>query len=346
MLAALLGRALDAVREPVDRVKERGQYAERHQRQQRVEEEQSEGPLLAVLERRSPLTVGAVSITYDRGDDFFAFARLMEETVNLVAEENGRIVALHCVALHPDLVAGRQHRAMLLHHTRIPPEQRKKGLFSPLNVRAFQAFEGRMDAPYAYVAVDNNAANRLGGPGSWSFPALRGLLRCKTLAGPQIGRPARPEDVAHMVKILNSCHSGEVPYTDESLRARLERAPDLYTWEQVWVTDRAVVGVWPADLKEVREEEDLRTETVRATVLDYGFLPRAAEEFECLLRARCGWLVEHGTSELAVMTSEGSPNYDVVKKLAAQTDAFDFRMGAAEPTGAVQRGPYIDPVYF
>lgn len=108
---------------------------------------QSEGPLLAELERRSPLTVGAVSITYDRGDDFFAFARLMEETVNLVAEENGRIVALHCVALHPVLVAGRQHRAMLLHHTRIPPEQRKKGLFSPLNVRAFQAFEGRMDAP-------------------------------------------------------------------------------------------------------------------------------------------------------------------------------------------------------
>ncbi len=34
-----------------------------------------DGPVLADLERRSPLTVGAASITYDRGDDFFAFAR-------------------------------------------------------------------------------------------------------------------------------------------------------------------------------------------------------------------------------------------------------------------------------
>ena len=310
---------------------------------------ESEGPLLADLERRAPLAVGDVSLTYDRGDDFFAFARLMEETVNLVAEEGGQIMGLHCGALHRVVVGGKEYRAMLVHHTRIPREHQKKGLFSPLNVRVFQAFEGRMDAPYGYVAVDNTAANRLGGPGSWSFPALRGLLQCESLAGPPAGRAAKPADASRLVEILNICHRGEemyLPYTAESFAARLQRATELYSWEQVWVTDQALVGVWPARLRVVREENGRRAETVRATVLDYGFLPEAEQEFEGLLRSWCSWLFERGTSELAVMTSEGSPNYHTVKKLAAQIDAFDFRMGAPEPEGAAKRGLYVDPVYF
>lgn len=309
----------------------------------------AEGPILAELERRSPLTVGGASITYDRGDDFFAFARLMEETVNLVAEEDGRILALHCGALHRVVVGEKKFQAMLLHHTRVPREHQKKGLFSPLNVKVFQAFEDRMNEAYAYVAVDNAVASRLGGPGSWSFPVLRGLLRCEALAGPRVGRPAMPEDSSRLVEILNSCHSGEemyLPFTPESFAARLERAPDLYAWERVWVTDRAVVGVWPAELRVSREEGGQRTETVRATVLDYGFLPDAEEEFESLLRAWCAWLAERGTSELALVTSAGSPNYPVVSRLAVQMDAFDFRMGAPEPEGAAQRGLYVDPIYF
>jgi hypothetical protein len=310
---------------------------------------ESEGPVLAALERRSPLKVGSASITYDRGDDFFAFARLMEETVALVAEDHGEIAALHCVALHRVIIGGKEHQAMLLHHTRIPKEHQKKGLFSPLNVRGFQTFEGRMDAPYGYVMVDNSAAGRLHGPDRWSFPALRGVLRCDSLAGPSIGRPATPADAERIVEILNDCHRDEEmyrPYTIESLTARLQRAPDLYSWDRVWLTERTVAGVWPAGLKVMREENGERSETVRAAVLDHGFLPGAEDELEGLLRAWCGWLAERGTSELAVYTSEGSPNYRAVSGLASQIDVYDFRMGVAEPEGAAQRGLYVDAVYF
>lgn len=313
------------------------------------EAKESEGPILAELERRAPLKVGNASITYDRGDDFFAFARLMEETVNLVAEEDGEILALHCVALHPVVVGGNEHQAMLLHHTRIPQEHQKRGLFSPLNVRGFQTFEGRMNAPYGYVAVDNSAAGRLHGPDRWSFPALRGVLRCESLAGPPVGRPATPADAERIVEILNTCHRGEEmyrPYTLDTLTARFQRAPELYSWDQVWMTERAVVGVWPAGLRVAREEAGRRTETVRASVLDHGFLAGAEGELESLLRAWCGWLVERGTSELAVYTSEGSPNHRVVSSVASQIDAYDFRMGVPEPEGAAQRGLYVDAVYF
>jgi len=310
---------------------------------------ESEGPILAELERRSPLKVGRASITYDRGDDFFAFARLMEKTVNLVAEEDGEILALHCVALHPVVIGGKGYQAMLLHHSRIPREHQKRGLFSPLNMRGFDTFEESMDAPYGYVAVDNTTAGRLHGPDRWSFKALRGVLRCEALAGPPAGRLATPADCERIIEILNTCHEGEemyLPYTVESFTARLERAPELYSWDQVWMTDRAVVGVWPAGLKVVREEGGRRSETIRASVLDHGFLAGAEDELEALLRGWCGWLAERGTSELAVYTSEGSPNYRIVSSLALQIDAYDFRMGAPEPEGAAQRGLYVDAVYF
>ena len=197
--------------------------------------------------------------------------------------------------------------------------------------------------------MDNTVVNRLGGPGSWSLPALRGLLRCESLAGIHVGRSAEPDDAPRIIEILNVCHEGEemyVPYSVESFTARVERAPELYSWDQIWLTDQSVLGVWPASLRVVREERGHRTETIRATALDYGFLPGADDEFEDLIRAWCGWLFERGTTELAILTSEGSPNYRLVSQLATRMEAYDFRMGAPEPEGAAQRGLYVDAVYF
>jgi hypothetical protein len=310
---------------------------------------ESEGPILADLERRAPIIIDSASITYDRGDDFFAFARLMEENVSLVAVDHGEIAALNCATLHRVVIGGKEYHAMLLHHSRVPKDHQRKGLFSPLNVRAFNMFQGRMDAAYAYVAAGNTTARRLSGPDSWSFPALRGVLRCETLAGPPVGRSATPADAGRIVEILNGCHQGEamyLPYTVDSFTARLKRAPELYSWDRVWLTDRAVVGVWPAGLKVTREEGGVRTESVRASALDHGFLPGAEDEFESLLRAWCGWLAERGTTELALYTSEGSPNYRVVKSLASQIDVYDFRMGVPEPDDAAEHGLYVDAVYF
>ena len=56
------------------------------------------------------------------------------------------------------------------------------------------------------------------------------------------------------------------------------------------------------------------------------FLPGAEGEFESLLRGWCEWLAERGTTELAIYTSEGARNHDVVTKLASQIDMYDLRM--------------------
>jgi hypothetical protein len=237
---------------------------------------------------------------------------------------------------------------MLLHHVRVPVEARGGGIFSAVNQRVFGAHPTQ-EAAYGHTAVANSDGARLGGPGAWSFGFHRAVLDAASLAGDPHGRPATPDDAPAIVEILNTCHGNEemfVPYTVASLTARLERAPELYTWSDVLVADGAVLGVWRAPLKvTVRQGNDV-THAVRAIVIDHGFLPGAEDDFERLVRAACAALVEDGHTELMLLTSDGSPHDALMRRLTDRLDPFLFRMAVPEPEGAESRGLYIDAVYF
>lgn len=312
---------------------------------------------LAAIERAAPIVLGDVSITYDRGDDFLAFTRLMEENVCYVVEKDGEILGMYGCASHIVRSAGSEYRAMLFHHLRIPAAQEKRGFFSALNMRMFDHYEERYGpwwkenawAPYGYIAVANVAAMRLGAPGSWSFGPLRALLDCAALAGEEHGRVAGPNDAPTVVDVINRCHDEEVmflPYTVDSLTARLGRAPDLYSWDNLLVGDGAVIGVWPSGLRVTTQSGGQPRDAVRASVLDHGFVPGAEDEFERLIGSWCRKLLYLGSTELSLLTSEGSPTYPQLERLAFQMDAFDFKMGIPEPEGAAAQGLYVDPIYF
>jgi hypothetical protein len=155
-----------------------------------------------------------------------------------------------------------------------------------------------------------------------------------------------------MVQLINDCHEGEdlfLPYTVETLTARLQRAPQQYPWERLWLTDAAVVGVWPAgeSIQVIVERQGRRTESRRGLVLDYGFAAGAEGDFEALLRAWCSWLWQRGSDTLSVFTSEPSPGHERLLGLASEVDAFDmWTPGIAAPAGAENRGLYVDQVYF
>lgn len=61
---------------------------------------------LRALERRCPITMGDVRVTYDRGEDYFAGTRLIGGVYPMVAERDGRFVAMHCMVTH-ELRVGR-----------------------------------------------------------------------------------------------------------------------------------------------------------------------------------------------------------------------------------------------
>jgi hypothetical protein len=167
-----------------------------------------------------------------------------------------------------------------------------------------------------------------------------------------VGRAASPADAGEIVRRLNAFHDAEeifVPYTQASLAARVERAPDLYGWDKLWMTDGAVVGVWPAAtaLKTISETNGARTVTVPAVALDYAFAPGAEPEFEALLRAWCGWLAARGMDTLVVYTSPASVGSAQLRGLARSTgEFFTWTPGIRVPAGAESRGLYVDAVYF
>jgi len=315
----------------------------------------ADAAVLADIERRCPIVLAdGVTMTIERGDDYFAFTRLMDDFLVALGFVDGKPAGVNVAALHTVRVGGRDYRIHAFAHLRILPEHQKKGLWGAINRIFDEKYpEGSADGSTAYPSVDNAAMLRgFAGAPRWSIHQIRAQLPCASLAGPQIGRPATARDVSRIVEILNATHERDemyLPYTVESFSARVERSPRDYCWERVRITDRAVVGVWPAGdtVRFIIESKESRVESRRGLALDWGFLPGAEDEFEALLRAQCGWLAARGLDRLSVFTSEASAGYQSVRALASEIERYVvISFGIPEPPGAATRGLYVDPIYF
>ena len=129
----------------------------------------------------------------------------------------------------------------------------------------------------------------------------------------------------------------------------MERAPDLYGWDKVRLTDRALVAVWPAGnaMRLVTETGGVRTVSVSAVALDYAFEPGGEGEFEALLRGWCADLARAGMDTLAIFTSPGSRGTELLGRLARTIEGyFMWTPGIEVPEDAAARGLYTDAVYF
>ncbi|MGH7786326.1 MAG: hypothetical protein ACRERC_05630 [Candidatus Binatia bacterium] len=172
---------------------------------------------------------------------------------------------------------------------------------------------------------------------------------CCAAAGPPAGRAATPEDAARIVALLNATHEREelfIPYTVERLAARLEREPALYGWAHLRLGASAVVGIWPAGVRLLRETGATREESVRALVLDFGCAPGAEDELIGLLRAACGPLAKAGFTLLSLFSSPGGPARAALTALAVRVEPYVFNMGLPEPEDIASRGLYVDQLYF
>ena len=275
---------------------------------------EADAAVLADLERRCPIVLSdGVTMTIERGDDYFAFTRLMDNFLVALGFVDGKPAGVNVAALHTVRVGGRDYRIHAFAHLRILPEHQKKGLWGAINRIFDEKFpEGSVDGSTAYPSVDNAAMLRgFAGAPRWSMHQIRAQLPCASLAGPPVGKPATPRDASRIVEILNATHERDemyLPYTVESFRARVERSPRDYCWERVLMTERAVVGVWPAGdtVRFIIESKESRVESRRGLALDWGFIPGGEDEFEALLRAQCRWLANCGLDRLSVFTSEAS----------------------------------------
>jgi hypothetical protein len=305
------------------------------------------------LERRCPIELGDTRFWFDRGERYFDFTRLTEDCTVGLASVDGEPAAMTCGTRHTVRIGGALKSIVLVSHLRVLPEHQRKGLWGTVNT-VLDKYWPHVDGSSAYIALDN-AGMQHGfrhTKDKWPGPAQRLRLSCARLAGPAFGRPATPRDVGQIVARLNAFHADEevfVPYTEARFTARMERAPDLYGWDRVWLADGAVLGVWPAGraLRVVTERGGVQSHSDPGLALDYAVEPGAEAAFEGLVRAWCGWLAQRGMVRLTIFTSPNGPASDLLRSLADEVEPYNmWTPGVSVPDGAERRGLYVDPIYF
>jgi hypothetical protein len=309
--------------------------------------------IVSDIERRSPIVKGETSTWFERGDRYFDFTRLMDEVVVGLASVDGEAAAVTCGAVHEVRVGGAVKTILAVSHLRVLPEHQRKGLWGAAN-RVLDKYWPAVDGSSAFINVDNEGMQHgfTNTPDKWPQTVLRVDLDCAALAGPMTGRPATSADAGEIVRRLNAFHDAEelfVPCTEASFAARVTRAHDLYGWERVWLSEGAVVGVWPAGeaQRSVTQTGGVRHVTNPAIVLDYAYSPGAEAAFEALIRAWCGWLGARGMDALMLNTSPASTGADLMQRLARRTIEFNvWTPGIPPPEDAAERGLYADTVYF
>ena len=90
------------------------------------EASEADAAALSDLERRCPIVMGDTSMTIDRGADYFAFTRLMEEAIVSIALVGGKVAGVNCWVL-PRHSYRREslpnaYRAPLAHRSPVPEE--------------------------------------------------------------------------------------------------------------------------------------------------------------------------------------------------------------------------------
>ena len=315
---------------------------------------EADGPALAEIERRTPLQLGDAELVIDRGSDYFAAARLMGNATVLIAEMDGLPIGGFCAAPHLALVGGIERRMLYVHHARILPGAQNKGLGKLFGDHVREKFEGQIDSNYFYISPGNlqsqafarRAQNR------WSVQPTLIDLETRSAGASGVGRRATALDAPRIAELVNAAHAGEemfLPYTVTSLSARMKRAPAQYSWEHVWLTDSAVVGVWPQGQSittRVTPLDGEPSESRGGAVLDFGYEPGGEGDLVALLRAWCGWLDKRGMSSLSLFSSPGARHWNVLQPLGA-VRPFDFwTPGIPEPGGVAGRGSYVDHIYF
>ena len=321
--------------------------------------------------RGTSLVLADCTVTIDPGPDYFAYLRLMEGRMPLVATEHGRPVALHSAAMYPATLDGQRVRMAQILHSRVSPGYEGLGLWSVMNRRVqTMAVElrGQRDDPApddpgasepepiigcAYMAVDNASVHRLGGAqGAWRCRPYRVTIPCAGEAPTSDIRRATVRDAARLVEIFNTCHEGEElyrPYTPTTLAARLERAPDLYSWHDVLLAEGAAVGVWHVGMRRATTDKLTGKErvSVRSLVLDYGFAEGAESDLAALLAVAATEAGARGHTHLSIFTSDASRGCELLRALGDGREEYEFTTpGAPEPPHAAERGIYVDQIYF
>lgn len=327
----------------------------------RQAERPADGPALARLEREAPIVLSDRSIRFDFDDDdgYFSTWDLLEDPGAVVAEtEDDGIVASVQLSIVPFRVGGRDYRGGYTHRVRTHPSRSGQGLLQHLTTAGLEAKPvgsgGSMDALVVVIAKGNDQMLKgwAGRPGEWPAGPTRFVIVAAAAASTAEGDAATvTPGLDEVTRILNAGHhqdEGFVPYTFDTLAARLARAAELYGPADLVRLGEAVLGVW-------RAGEHLRTIITtadgdkhvqrRAIAADWGVVPGHEEDLRRLIGSTCTDLVRRGLTHLCVYASPPTPGWELLTTLPAERDEFHLWTLPVQP-GPPELGTYVDALAF
>ena len=311
---------------------------------------ENETDKIAALERDSPIELDdgrSFAIYRPRLGDYL---RLQERTWRALIERDAEPVAARVFAGRTLNLRGRPVAFATSQIARVLPSMRGFNLMRCFGLWSGVAVGPNIDRMLAYVDLGNqivNAAFR-NEDLMWKGAVLELTFTCASLAGQVHGRIATRADAARLAALANLAHGRAALYgalDERTFAQKLERAPEVYSWRDVLLSEHAMLGVW-ASLDETTDSAPGHAPKRRtlSMTLDYGFEGNAGlQELLPLLRAQASRVQGAGATHLTLYTCPGAPAAELLTPFAEDRATISVQSALPEPADA--DGVYTDPLY-
>ena len=266
-----------------------------------------------------------------------------------IAFRDGKPATVQARSLVPVRYRGMNQFAEYGHQTRTAPK-----LGSVAQVFSILHSLGRgyiKRASFLFTVADalNKKGLRLSGDPHWELYLERLLIPCDGSPSSDGVREATPDDIESILEILNQSHSDKelfCPYTPATLTDRLERKPEEYTWSNLLLKGKAVLGVWPVGEERKVVKGGVENTTVRGLVYDFGYLEGCEQDMLDLLSAHGNQCRVKGMTHLALLSTAKNREYELLESLSSCSEPYALNTIVPMTPRAEKHGFYLDHACF
>jgi hypothetical protein len=294
---------------------------------------------------RIQVNEGTCSI--DRKGTTKAYINLLEDNLVAVVEDvRGEVISVGAAAYAGVKVDGKHYFLQYTNHFRTHHDhgghKLMRAIMSKVCVPKYEKIDGTL-----FVINGGNEHMLTRAPSVWATGGLRAVFDCAEIASQPLGQPAMPDDSDEVIDLLNTTHKDlelYLPYSANTLNARLQRCPEAYSWQNMKRTENAVLGTWFSGEERHYDMPDHSWTETRGLILDHGANAEGYGELEALIRSAAGEALAQGISHLTLFTSDHSPAFPMISNLASHLEPYRVNCSIPEPEQTKERGIYIDPI--
>jgi len=311
---------------------------------------ESDAALLDEMDRYSPIQRDDGSSSYiNKHGKHLLYSAIAGCDELGIAFRDGKPATVQARSLVPVRYRGIEQFAEYCHQTRTNP---KLGSVAQVFSILHSLGSGYIKkASFLFTVADalNKKGLRLSGDPHWDLYLERLLIPCHSNLSSEGVREATPDDIEIVIKILNHAHADKElfrPYTPANLMDRLGRKPEEYTWSNLLMKGKAVLGVWPVGEERKIVKGDVENTTVRGLVYDFGYLEGCEQDMLDLLRVHGNRCRVKGMTHLALLSTAKNREYALLKSLSSCSEPYALNTIVPMTPRAENHGFYLDHACF